>query len=239
MIRAVTFDLWNTLFADVSYSNERLSYIVEKLESEKLIFEKKVLKRQFYKNFDSAHWDRKSLSKKHIYTVDRLEMMLNSLNILLKPKISNDLVERFESMMLRIKPPLKNNVRKTLETLFPDYKIGLISDTGITPGNVIREVLDDYELSKYFDVMIFSDETGIYKPDPSVFQLALKKLKIRPENALHVGDLLLTDIKGAKDCQITSVWINDNKQPPQREIIPDFEIQDLYEVVDIVNSKLS
>ena len=165
--------------------------------------------------------------------------MLKSLNILLKPKIINDLVENFESAMLRIKPPLKNNVRKTLENLYPDYKIGLISDTGITPGKVIREVLDDYDLLQYFEVMIFSDETGIYKPDPSVFQLALKKLKVRPENTIHVGDLLLTDVKGAQDCQITSIWINDNKQTPHSEIIPAFEIHDLYEVVNIIKNKLS
>ena len=239
MIRAVTFDLWNTIFANVSYSNERLNYLIEKLKSENILLEKKGMEKEFYKHFDFSNWNRKNLSRKHVYTIIRLKEMLKSLNILLKPKIINDLVENFESAMLRIKPPLKNNVRKTLENLYPDYKIGLISDTGITPGKVIREVLDDYDLLQYFEVMIFSDETGIYKPDPSVFQLALKKLKVRPENTIHVGDLLLTDVKGAQDCQITSIWINDNKQTPHSEIIPAFEIHDLYEVVNIIKNKLS
>lgn len=239
MIRAVTFDLWNTLFANVSYSNERLNYLIEKLKSENILLEEKALEREFYKTFDFSNWNRSNLSRKHVYTIIRLEEMLKSLNFLLRPQIINDLVESFESTMLRIKPPLKNNVRKTLENLYPDYKIGLISDTGITPGKVIREVLDDYDLLQYFEVTIFSDETGIYKPDPSVFQLALKKLKVRPENTVHVGDLLLTDVKGAQDCQITSIWINDNKQTPHPKIVPAFEIQDLYEVVNIIKNKLS
>jgi HAD superfamily hydrolase (TIGR01549 family) len=239
MIRAVTFDLWNTLFANVSYSNDRLNYLIQRLKSEDIVLEKNALKREFYKNFDFTNWNRKDLARKHIHTIVRLKEMLKSLNILLKPKIINDIVESFESTMLRNKPPLKNNVRKTLDTLSPDYKIGLISDTGITPGKIIREVLEDYKLSHHFEVMLFSDETGIYKPDPSVFQLALKKLKVNPENTLHVGDLLLTDIKGANNCHITSVWINDNKQIPHPKIIPDFEIQDLYEVVNIIKMKLS
>jgi len=239
MIRAVTFDLWNTLFTDISYSNERLSYLRQKFESEKVKFEKNGLEREFYRTFDFTQWDRKELSKKHIFTEDRLEAMLKSLKIQLRPKVIKDIVKNFESVMLMVKPSLKRNVNKTLETLSPEYKIGLISDTGITPGKIIREVLEDYGLLDYFEVTIFSDETGVYKPNPSVFQFALKKLKVKPENTIHVGDLLLTDIKGARDCKIKSVWINDNKQPPHPEIIPDFEIQDLYEVVNIIKNKLS
>ena len=239
MIRAVTFDLWNTLFTDISYSNERLSYLRQKFESEKVKFEKNGLEREFYRTFDFTQWDRKELSKKHIFTEDRLEAMLKSLKIQLRPKVIKDIVKNFESVMLMVKPSLKRNVNKTLETLSPEYKIGLISDTGITPGKIIREVLEDYGLLDYFEVTIFSDETGVYKPNPSVFQFALKKLKVKPENTIHVGDLLLTDIKGARDCKIKSVWINDNKQPPHPEIIPDFEIQDLHEVVNIIKNKLS
>ena len=239
MIKAVTFDLWNTLFTNISYSNERLSYLMQKFESEKISFEEQDLKREFHKVFDFDNWDRKYQSKSHIFTEDRLEEMLKNINLHLKPEIVNDIIKNFESVMLKLKPPLKRNVNKTLETLSQDYKMGLISDTGITPGKIIRKVLEEYDLLHYFKVTIFSDETGIYKPNPSAFQFALKKLKVNPENTIHVGDLLLTDIKGAKNCKIKSVWFNDNKQPPHPEIIPDFEIQDLFEVVEIIKYKLS
>lgn len=239
MIKAVTFDLWNTLFTDISYSNERLSYLMQKFQVEKISIEKNDLEREFYRVFDFANWDRKKLSKNHIFTEDRLEAMFKSLKVNLKPKVISDIVMNFESVMLNLKPSLKRNVRKTLETLSPNFKIGLISDTGITPGKIIRKVLEDYDLLHYFEATIFSDETGVYKPNPLAFQFALKKLKVKPENTIHVGDLLLTDIKGARDCKIKSVWINDKKQPPHPEIIPDFEILDLFELVDIIKNKFS
>lgn len=235
----MTFDLWNTLFSNVSYSTERFNYLIEKLESEAIIFNKEELREVFDKIFNFAHWYRDNLSHEHIYTTSRFEEMLKRLNIQLKPEIFDEIVNMFESTMLSFKPPLKNNVRETLENLFPDYKIGLISDTGITPGRVIRKVLEEYELLNFFEMTLFSDETGIYKPQMSVFQLALKKLGVNSQNAAHVGDLLLTDIKGAQECNITSIWINDRKQSPHSGIVPDFEIQDLYEVVDIVRKKLS
>ena len=239
MIKAVTFDLWNTLFSNVSYSRERFDYLIKKLESEAISFNEGELKRVFDKMFSFAHWYRESLANKHIYTATRFEEMLKKINIQLESEIFNEIVMNFESTMLTIKPPLKNNVRETLENLFPDYKIGLISDTGITPGRIIRNVLEEYELLKFFEVTLFSDETGIYKPHASVFQLALKKLGVKPQNTAHVGDLLPTDIKGAKESNIASIWINDRKQPRPSDIFPDFEIQDLYEVVDIVRNKLS
>ena len=239
MIKAVTFDLWNTLFSNVSYSTERFNYLIEKLESEAIKFNKRDLKSAFDKAFSFAHWYTESLSREHIYTASRFEEMLKRLNIQLKSGLFDEIVMNFESTMLSIKPPLKNNVRETLENLFPDYKIGLISDTGITPGRVIRKVLEEYDLLKFFEVTLFSDETGTYKPHSSVFKLALNKLGENPENAAHVGDLLMTDIKGAQECNMTSIWINDRKQGPLSDIMPDFEIQDLYEVVDIVRNKLS
>ena len=238
MIKAVTFDLWNTLFSNVSYSTERFNYLTEKLESEAISFNKKDLKIVFDKIFSFANWYQESLTRKHIYTATRFEEMLKMLNIQLKSEIFDEIVMNFESTMLSIKPRLKNNVRETLENLFPDYKIGLISDTGITPGRIIKKVLEDYEILKFFEITLFSDETGIYKPHSSVFELALNKLGVKPQNAAHVGDLLLTDIKGAQESDMTSIWINDRKQTPISGISPDFEIQDLYEVVDIIRNKI-
>jgi len=239
MIEAVTFDLWNTLFSNVSYSTERFNYLIEKLESEAILFNEEDLKKVFDKIFSFANWYRESLASKHIYTASRFEEMLKQVNIQLKPEIFDEIIMNFESTMLTIKPPLKNNVRETLENLVPDYKIGIISDTGITPGRIIRKVLEEYQLLKFFEVTLFSDETGIYKPHLSVFQLALNKLGVKPQNVAHVGDLILTDIKGAKESNITSIWINDRNQSTPSDIVPDFEIYDLYEVVDIVRTKLS
>jgi len=67
-----------------------------------------------------------------------------------------------------------------------------------------------------------------------MFETALKKFKCKPQNAIHIGDRLETDIKGAKDCNMLSIWINDLKIPKSNIIIPDYEIQQIYDAVSII-----
>ncbi len=138
-------------------------------------------------------------------------------------------------MMLTDPPPLIFGVKETLNELSKDYIIGLISNTGITPGRVIKKVLQKYDIQKYFKITIFSDETGFFKPNPIMFETILKELNCLPQNAIHIGDKLETDVKGAKDCKMFTIWINNSNSPRPEEIIPDYEIQKIYDVVKIVN----
>ena len=57
------------------------------------------------------------------------------------------------------------------------------------------------------------------KPDPSIFEHALSLLNIEKEQALMVGDNLMTDILGAKRAGIKSVWINRHDKE-RNEVIP-------------------
>lgn len=57
-------------------------------------------------------------------------------------------------------------------------------------------------LSKFIDFMVSSEETGLEKPSRVMFELALKKLNVRPENAAYFGDSLERDIEGAANVGI-------------------------------------
>lgn len=83
-----------------------------------------------------------------------------------------------------------------LKDLAKKYPLALVSDTGMTPGRLIREHLKRRGLD-VFQAYSFSDETGFVKPKPEAFLTALSALGVAPEEALHVGDLPQTDIKGA------------------------------------------
>ncbi|GAJ18343.1 unnamed protein product, partial [marine sediment metagenome] len=136
-----------------------------------------------------------------------------------------------ENVMLTNHPALKKGVSDTLSTLSVDYNLGMISDTGITPGRIIREVLKDYNILDFFDVTVFSDETGFRKPHPIAFKTALNHLDTIPRNAIHVGDLLGTDIKGAIDYKMQAVWIRDPQTQNPGNIAPDYEISEIPEVL--------
>jgi putative hydrolase of the HAD superfamily len=74
----------------------------------------------------------------------------------------------------------------------------LICDTGLTPGRVVRKLLDAHGLLAPLRETIFSDEWSLPKPHPRVFEAALDSLGIAAEDAVHVGDLRRTDVAGAR-----------------------------------------
>ena len=58
-----------------------------------------------------------------------------------------------------------------------------------------------------FDAVITSEAVRCYKPDPAIFQRALDTLGISPHRAMHIGDSLHSDIGGASQLGLTTVWI--------------------------------
>ncbi len=229
MIKAITFDLWNTLFENISYSDARLDLISDiiRKRDDNLSFDK--IKESYESNFffieNNIH---------HIYTENRFVNLLNDLNVKMSNIEIKDIVGKLEGIMLSNPPPLKPNVKKTLESLKPHHKIGLISDTGITPGRILKQALEHHEILQFFDTLIFSDELGVYKPHYLPFQTALKNLAVSAELSIHIGDLIDTDIVGAKNYNMQAIWVNDEPNIKFLKIKPDFIIKDIYETVGII-----
>ena len=96
-------------------------------------------------------------------------------------------------------------------------RIGLISNTGRTPGRVLRILLQRAGLLEHFDGLTFSDEAGIRKPDPRIFRWTLNKLGVRPEAAAHVGDNLQTDVAGAKAAGLLGIHVANGTVAPVRD----------------------
>ena len=106
------------------------------------------------------------------------------------------------------------------------YPIGLISNTGMTPGTTFRTYLEQIGILEFFDVLTFSDEVRLAKPAKEIFQCTTDALGISPEQTIHVGDHLKNDVKGAKQAGLKVIWIEgfddgevDSNQPPDA-IVP-------------------
>jgi FMN phosphatase YigB (HAD superfamily) len=85
------------------------------------------------------------------------------------------------------------------------YTLGVICNTGMAGGRVLREVLRRHGLLEAFEVTVFSNEFGWSKPDPRIFQHTLEALGSQePGEALHVGDLEELDVEGAKRAGVHS-----------------------------------
>jgi len=83
-------------------------------------------------------------------------------------------------------------------------KIGIISNWDTR----LRTISDGLGLSSMVDFLIISAEAGVRKPSPGIFELALEKAGVRPEEAVHVGDLPEEDGEGARRAGLRPVLID-------------------------------
>lgn len=112
----------------------------------------------------------------------------------------NTLTREFEEASLAAGVCAVEGASETLDALKnADIHLGLICDTGFTPGRVVRELLATEGLAAYLETMCFSDEVGVPKPGEEIFAKALAELGVEPYQSAHVGDLKRTDVFGAHE----------------------------------------
>ena len=131
-----------------------------------------------------------------------------------------------------VHPPLPHtDARKVLEeTKDQGLRIGLISNTGMTPGVTFRQFLDQHHLLNFFDVLTFSDEVRLAKPSDKIFLITLKGLGAEPSESVHIGDHVVNDVVGAKQVGMKTVWIEGFYERPEGsgpEAEPDATVADL------------
>lgn len=94
-------------------------------------------------------------------------------------------------------------------------RIGIVCDVGMAPSRLLREHLVTHGLIGYFDHWSFSDEVGVYKPSPEIFEHALAGLGVGDASrAVHVGDLRRTDVAGARAMGMTTVRYRGSNDDP-------------------------
>jgi HAD superfamily hydrolase (TIGR01549 family) len=71
-----------------------------------------------------------------------------------------------------------------------------------------QEKLRDCGLDRYVDVLIVSEEVGVSKPHPRIFEVALERAECRAHEAVMVGDSWANDIEGARALGIRAIWFN-------------------------------
>lgn len=112
-------------------------------------------------------------------------------------------------------------------------RLALISNTGFTSGDIYRRWFDDIGWRDRFEVTTFSNEAAVAKPTASIFTSTLAEMNALPEQALHVGDNLLSDIAGAHRVGMCTAWISgyDSREP---EVEPDYVLEDLADLPAVV-----
>ena len=206
-IKAVSFDLWDTVLVDDSDEQKRaaLGWPPKADERRRLVFD--ALRRHgpvsrsevevAYATTDAAFrqvWYDQNVT----WTVhERLSVLLQGLGRTIPEDELRELVRLHEEMEVEVMPELVPGIGDALDALEGRYRLAVISDAIFSPGRALRRILQHYGLHDRFDAFVFSDEVGYAKPDPRVFQAVLRATGCRPRELVHVGDREEKDIAGA------------------------------------------
>lgn len=219
---AVTFDLWQTLLLDNRELGRARTQL--RLEGTRKALEK------FGEDYDVEHIREAYRScYRHCHTVraqnldvtfrEQVEIFISNINPGLVDRLPEELVQEIlaaYSDAFFVHPPLAHaDAFKVLtQARTSGLRIGLISNTGMTPGVAFRKFLDQHNLLGFFDTLTFSDEVKLAKPGEEIFLRTLRALGAQPSESVHVGDHVKNDVVGANQVGMRTVWIEGFYEKP-------------------------
>lgn len=208
-VRTVTFDFWMTLYRDSATALRIRTRARRKLFGEFLRRHRREGSEaeiaEAWQGADKVfhgHWQEQ---QRAFPMEERIAVVLERLGVRSSRAEQAALAGAYEDCSLVAPPRLIAGVRTTIPRLAGKYALGIICDTGITPGRLLRRFLERDGLMRHFRHCVFSDETGRTKPHVGNFQKALTELGAEAGEAVHVGDLIRTDVRGAQGAGMKAV----------------------------------
>ncbi|TYR80557.1 HAD family hydrolase [Priestia megaterium] len=258
MVKAIFFDLDDTLLWDQKSVKEAFAatcqYASEKYDIDPSELEEYVRKeaRDLYTSYETYEFtqmiginpfeglwgnflddDDNFRKMKEIVPTYRKESWIRGLKALgiHDEEFGAELAERFPEER-RKTPFVYEETFTVLNQLKGKYKLLLLTNGSPDLQNTKLDITP--ELVPYFDEILISGAFGRGKPDPSLFEHALSLMNLSKEEAIMVGDNLMTDILGASRIGMKSVWINRHNKE-RNEVIPTYEITHLEELFPILD----
>jgi HAD superfamily hydrolase (TIGR01549 family) len=153
-------------------------------------------------------WQKRTL-KEYDMSV-RLAKVLSALGFKSYP--SSEIIQRaledyFESYIKHTR--IEKNTPDLLKSLHSNYKLGLV--TNFAYPQCIYAILGKFNLRQIFDVIVISKEVGWVKPSPKIFHAALSELGLKAQQVVFVGDDPESDILGARNVGMKTVFLSINK----------------------------
>ena len=107
------------------------------------------------------------------------------------------------------------------------FRLGLVTNG---PCDLQCDKVEQAGLKDCFAAVVISREVGVMKPEPRIFTIALARLGAAASDSVFVGDTPKTDIVGAHAAGMKVVWLNRDNCPQESGIVPDAEIRELPEL---------
>jgi putative hydrolase of the HAD superfamily len=194
-VKAITFDFWLTLFrlangpARVAMRARALADAAEVPEEEAAEAISGV-NTYFFRHHMINQWT--------LHPDDAVRLSMRRLGVALPEPVVADLAEVFATAIVEHGPVPCEDIAAAVDRAAERFPVGIVSDTGLSPGRSLRKLLEQHGLLDRFTFMAFSDEVGEAKPRARMFRTAADGLGVEPHELVHIGDLEMTDIAGAR-----------------------------------------
>ena len=235
-VTCVTFDLWQTLLMDTQELGRarmqvRLDGAREALRDAGEEYSEDQVREAYRQCYRTCHGIR--ADERDVTFVEQIDIFIGHIEPALMGRLEPPVVQRIaasyaDSLFDYPPPPHEDAARVLDDVRSSGYRMGLISNTGMTPGVTFRRYMEQLGLLEYFDVYTFSDEVGLAKPSREIFLRTVDALGATTGQVVHVGDHLLNDVYGAKKAGMKTVWIEtyDDRRTPV-DVEPDVTVPSL------------
>ena len=217
-IKAIIFDAYGTLF-DVNSAAEKCK---DKIGSKWEAFA------NFWRTTQLEYTWLRSLMERHKdfwqVTEDSLEKSMKAFNI--NSSMKNELLNLY-----KILSPYKE-VSETLKALKEKkFKLAILSNG--TPS-LLNELVKSNNLNNLFDDIFSIEEVGVYKPDSKVYDIPVKKYKIKKDEIAFLS-ANTWDVSGGGNYGYHAIWVNRNNNIfDNLDYKPTNEIKSLKELINLI-----
>tara|TARA_A100001011_G_scaffold163831_1_gene172495 strand:- start:296 stop:976 length:681 start_codon:yes stop_codon:yes gene_type:complete len=199
LIKSIFFDLDHTLW-DFEKNSELSFKKIFKKYTITINFEKFI---EAYIPINFKYWKlyRNGEISKEFLRYNRLKEVFNLFDYEIDDKIINNISHDYIEFLPE-NNKLMDGAIEILEYLKPKYRLFIIT-------NGFREVQDkklkNSKIKHYFEAIYDSESVGVKKPDPKIFEHALKDSESNAKESLMVGDNYEADVLGAKKLRINTL----------------------------------
>ena len=217
-IKAIIFDAYGTLFDVNSAAEKCKDKIGDKWENFATFWRTTQLEYTWLRSLMKRHKDFWQI------TEDSLDKSMRAFSI--DPSMKNELLNLY-----KVLSPFKE-VPETLKKLKErNFKLAILSNG--TPS-LLDELVKSNNLDKLFDDIFSIEEVGIYKPDSRVYDLPIKKYKIKNSEVMFLS-ANTWDVSGGGNYGYHSIWVNRNNNIfDNLDFNPSNQIKDLTELVNLI-----
>ena len=216
--KAVVFDAYGTLFDVNSAAKKCKDKIGAKWETFANFWRTTQLEYTWLRSLMKRHknfWD---------VTEDSLDKSMKVFNI--NKNMKNELLNLY-----KILSPYPE-VKEVLEDLKKkNFKLAILSNGTL---DLLNELVESNKLNNLFDDLFSIEEVKIYKPDPRVYEIPIKKYKIKSDEITFLS-ANTWDVSGGGNFGYNSIWVNrHNSVFDILDFQPKNEISNLTQLLDIV-----